>query len=393
MMLMAFREGVLVVVVSLGAVVPESAGIGRISGEAERGPDRVRVGEALSRGAGCLERDRDGASFRDPYLTYVYPGERLPAPPGAPPLTYRNVDAAAILLSIGEELGASGDARAALAPMIDQAEAAIGGAVATWRGRGFSNVRVGAQPGGIALDTYCTVGWLKRDAIMAEEAGAALHGDGWLPEALYDAGDEFRLIADESWCLRLLAATGRFGRDARRLLERHAAVFRDHARERPGDMGTFYEALHLGMVLAEPSLRPTRPRLLDEVVAALRGWAAAHAPGGGTEPRDLLEWANLASADVLRIPSVSAGDRLRGRAVRIVLDMQQDDGCWASPDARPPRAGATFMTLRAVLALAEWSGNAGEDAGSARGPGKVRQSEAGPGEGANPAPQARRPAQ
>jgi hypothetical protein len=369
---MAFRGGVLVVVFSLGAVVPESAGIGRTSRETARGPDRARVGEALSRAAGCLGRDRDGPSFRDPYLSYVYPGEDLPSPPGAPPLTYRNVDAAMILVSIGRELGASGEARAALAPMIGQAETAIAGAVATWRGRGFSNVRVGAQSGGIALDTYCAVGWLKRDAIMAVETEAALHGDGWLPETLYDAGDEFRLLADESWCLRLLAATGRFGRDARRVLERHAAVFRDHARERPGATGTFYEALHLGMVLAEitpgagrsavasfaddstePSLRSTRERLLVEVVAALRGWAGAHAPGGRADPRDLLEWANLASADVLRIPSVSAGDGLRGRAARIVLDMQQDDGCWASPGARPPRAGATFLTLRAVLALVQ----------------------------------------
>jgi hypothetical protein len=386
MIVMAFRGSVLFVMLFLGAVAPESSGVGRNSREAARGPDRVRVGEALARAAGCLERDRDGASFRDPYLTYVYPGEHLPSPPGAPPLTYRNVDAAAILVSIGHELGVSSDARAALAPMIGQAETALTGAVATWRGRGFSNVRVGARPGGIALDTYCTVGWLKRDAIMAEEAEAALHGDGWLPVALYDSGDEFRLIADESWCLRLIAATGRLGQDARRVLERHAAVFRDHARERPGDIETFYEALHLGMVLAEPSLRRARQGLMGEVVAALQGWATA-------DPRDLLEWANLASADVLRIPSISAGDHLRGDAARVVLDLQQDDGCWASPGAGPPRAGATFLTLRAVLALAQWSGKAGEDAGGAGGPAEVGQSEAGPGGEANPAPQARRPAQ
>src|SRR6266850_1461158 len=148
MIVMAFRGTVLVVVLSLAAGVPESAGIGRSSREAARRPDRVRVGEALSTAVGCLGRDRDGASFRDPYLAYVYPGEHLPSPPGAPPLTYRNVDAAAILVSIGEELGASGDARAALAPMIGQAETAIAGAVATWRGRGFSNVRVGARAAG-----------------------------------------------------------------------------------------------------------------------------------------------------------------------------------------------------------------------------------------------------
>src|SRR5881628_1519577 len=248
---MGFRGGVLVAVFSLGAVVPESAGIGRSTLEPAREPDRARVGEAISRGARCLVRDRDGPNFRDPYLAYVYPEEELPSPPGAPTLTYRNVDASAILVSIGRDLAVSGDARVLLAPMIGQAETAIAGAVATWRGRGFSNVKEGARPGGIALDTYCAVGWLERDAIMAEEVAAALHGDGWLPEALYDAGDEFRILTDEAWCLRLMAATGRLGPEALRVLERHAAVFRDHARKRPGDSGTFYEALHLGMVLAE----------------------------------------------------------------------------------------------------------------------------------------------
>jgi hypothetical protein len=306
-------------------------------------------------------RDRDGPGFRDPYLAYVYPEENLPSPPGAPRLTYRNVDAAAILVSIGREMGGAGG----LATMIREAETAIEGAVGAWRGRGFSNVRKGARPEGIALDTFCTIGWLARDAMMADEAAGALHGDGWLPEALYDQGDEYRLLADEAWCLRLLAATGRLGGASERVLERHAAAFREHARERPEATTTFYEALHLGMVLAETPLRSREKRLLDEVVAALRGWAFAHAPGGQADPRDALEWANLASADVLKIPSVSARDSLRGRAVEVVLDTQGNDGCWASDGEGTPRTGVTFVTLRAVLALAQWRGHAGDHAGGA----------------------------
>jgi hypothetical protein len=378
---MALPRGVLVVVLALAAWEAASAEGGGRSREAAREPDPARVEEALSRGAACLVRDRDGSGFRDPYLAYVYPQENLPSPAGAPPLTYRNVDAAAILVSIGRELEAPvpGHAGVALRTMIDEAETAIAGAAATWRGRGFSNVTQGARPEGIALDTFCTVGWLARDSSMAAEAAAALHGDGWLPKALYDAGDEYRLVADESWCLRLLAATGRLKKSPVRVFERHMATLRDHTREQPGAAGTLYEALHLGMVLAEFASHTAGDPLeaRDEVVAALQGWAAARAPDGRTDPRDVLEWANLASADILRVPPVSARDNLRRRAARAILDMQEDDGCWVIPGQRPPRAGATFVTLRALLALAPW----------------LPQSESGRGAGPNPAPQARRPAQ
>ena len=38
--------------------------------------------DAKNQAASCLARDFDGRAFRDPYLTYVYPDERLPAPAG-----------------------------------------------------------------------------------------------------------------------------------------------------------------------------------------------------------------------------------------------------------------------------------------------------------------------
>src|SRR5258706_6919612 len=129
--MMASRAHILVVLFALASAETAFARTGTDPREARRSPDRASVDRALLRGAGCLMRDRDGPGFRDPYLAYVYPEENLPSPPGAPRLTYRNVDAAAILVSIGREMEGAGG----LATMIREAETAIEGAAGALLGR------------------------------------------------------------------------------------------------------------------------------------------------------------------------------------------------------------------------------------------------------------------
>jgi hypothetical protein len=306
-----------------------------------------------------MARQIEGGRFRDPYLRYVYPDERLPGAPGGEPLTYRQVDGYVILALIGR----AGDAPEPLVGDVIRAETALRAAARAWRGAGFSNTIRAPRADGVALDTFCMVGWLLGDPTMAREAAGVIEGDRWLPPGWYEEGEAFRALADESWCVRFLTSgpvaseARELPRAARPVLERLASEFRSRAVEAPAATGTFYEALHVGMVLAEAgSAAPARivgsaggagPPLAEVVLAVLRRWAGDHA--GPSEP-DVLEWANLAASEILRA-SGEAGRPLREQAISVLLDRQEDDGCWAIPGAKPPDTASGFATLRALLAL------------------------------------------
>jgi len=110
---------------------------------------------------------------------------------------------------------------------------------------------------------------------------------------------------------------------------------------------------------------------------ALRAWVAAHADRGSDTLDDLVEWANLASSEALGLLGAE-GESMRLRAIGILLERQQPDGCWTIAGAKPPRLASSFLTLRALLALRHYR--------------EAREAVAGDA-GANPAPYAARPAQ
>jgi hypothetical protein len=188
---------------------------------------------------------------------------------------------------------------------------------------------------------------------MAQTAAQALDGDGWLPEGLYDGEESFRRDADEAWCLRLLASSGVGGPgSARRVLDRLVSDFRAARREDPSTRRAFYAAYHLGLLLEDPQdpgEMPDPAGLRKELEQAMEAWAAAR-PHGGEPASDILEWANLAAS---KLPPPGP-DGLRRRAVDILLRFQHEDGCWRVPGARPPEAGSSFLTLRALLALSSY---------------------------------------
>lgn len=307
-------------------------------------PDPVAVERALRGGAACLERDFDGEAFRDPYLTFVYPAEKLPSPPGRPPLTYRMLDADTILVLLGRERAAP----PGMEKMIAGAGRAIHEAAPLFEKAGLSNVRKGARADGVALDTYCIAGWLEGSEAMAREVARALDGDGWLLDGLYDGEERFRSNADECWCLRLLVSQRVDPSSWRPALDRISKSVLDHAERSPSDRGAFYDLWHLGMVLREID---THHPKIPALVAALHRWAAAHrAPDGASSPDDLFEWVNLASSDLLR---GKAGVELRDEAASITLKAQDAGGCWRVP-GEASGSGTTFLTLRAMLAIAPY---------------------------------------
>jgi len=340
---------------------------GIATGASLAGMKDAALGEARSKAAACLARDFDGRSFRDPYLAYIYPEEKLPGTASDPDLTYRRIDAD-IMLSL---LQREGGAPAPLQGAVEQAGKVLRELPASWNGRGFSNVRREPRAGGIALDTFCIVGWLEQDRGMADAVARALDGDGWLPEGLYEGDERFRRDADEAWCVKLLASPAGSGMEpARRVLERLVDDFRRARSEDAAGRQTFYAAYHLGLLLEDWAPRSTTPGYAKEgdvaggapsrtpscaiqpadlrtrLLAALEGWAAAR-PAGKEEGADILEWANLATVRLEGLDRTG----LPRRAVEMLLRSQREDGCWRVPGARPPEAGSSFLTLRALLAL------------------------------------------
>lgn len=332
------RIGSLILAFVLGSV--PSAAAGR-----SRPPDVTRIDASVRRGSACMAGQIDGGRFRDPYLSYVYPDEHLPAPPGASPLTYRRIDGYIVLALLAR----GGSPPGPLAAHARHAEEALRLAAAAWRGAGFSNTVRDPRAGGVAIDTFCMVGWLFDDAEMAREVALALDGSRWLPDGWYEEPESYRALADESWCVRLLLSGEAAADDARRVLERLASGFRARRERGAGTVGTFYEAWHLGMVLARRTEReaPAAAPLTRDVLGSLRAWAELHEPAVGA---DVLEWANLASAELLPFAGTE-GRTLRQRAIEILVRLQGPDGCWTIAGAEPPESASGFTTLRALLAL------------------------------------------
>jgi len=322
--------------------------LGLLSPARARADDTPGLGEARTRASSCLAHDYDGAAFRDPYLRYVYPEEKIAGPPADPGLTYRRIDADIMLMLLER----AGEVSPALRPAAARAASVLHELPSLWSGKGFSNVRRQPDPQGIALDTYCIVGWLEGDARMARSVAQALKGDGWLPAELYDGEERFRRDADEAWCLRLLAspAGGGIG-SAKQVLERVVADFHEARRSDPAGRQLFYAAYHLALLLEDsPDLGSGVEvvALRHDLEEVMEAWAAARAPGD--EAADLLEWANLVS---LKLPGLERS-ATRRRGVQILLAHQNGDGCWRVRGARPPEAGSSFLTLRALLALSSY---------------------------------------
>jgi len=323
-------------------------------------PKDAALERAFDRGVSCLASDLEEGRFRDPYLSFVYPGEALPAPPGRRPLTYRQVDTATILALIGR----TGPAPEPLASIMRVAQTDLAAVAPVWRGRGFSNTARAPRPDGIALDTYCIVGWLNGDSEMATEAAAAIDGDHWLLPKWYDDAESYRAPADEAWCLRLLASTSRFDDPASRVMDRIVSEWRSHRREDPGGTAAYYEAWHLEMVVSELLDRASPPdarwtRLSDEIADGLRVWAEAHAAmgaAGDARRADLLEWINLVTAE-----RIAPGLRLQ--AAEVLLATQEGDGCWRIPGGRHPNSATSFTTLRGLLALRRYGAALAESRG------------------------------
>lgn len=161
------------------------------------------IDHTLSKGYVFLDEKYKDGIYQDKYLKYVYPGEEIYCPIEGCNVTYRVLDAYFGVLFI-KELGVnSKDLK-----QIDEANRILGSLLALWQKERIYNTKKSTliDKDGIALDTYCILGYIYSDKEMAKKTLIYLQGNKWLADNYYRE-DAWRNVADESWCVRLLIRT------------------------------------------------------------------------------------------------------------------------------------------------------------------------------------------
>jgi len=304
-------------------------------------PSSPALDAAIDRGLRFLANSWHGDRFDDAYLAYVYPGERLVCPLPHCKVTYRLLDAYFDLRWLKGVLGTLGPAE----PAALRATEVTRALVEPWRQSGPYNVRRDPVPDGIGLDTYCILGLVERDRGMAEVVARHRDRTGWIPEGHYRISEGFRALADETWCLRLLAVTGTASHQIPRLAAEAVERGRAEVESAPSSEVAANLAYHLVGLLADVD---------REELAPAAAWFAARLAAATRDPAlagDRLTRANL--LDALAAVRWDARADLDELAADL-LASQEADGGWYSRRGESGTALRTFTTLRALLALARY---------------------------------------
>jgi len=317
--------------VAFGAVLLAAAGCG--------GP--TPPGEPIDRALACVALAYDGNTFDDPYLQYIYPGERLESPLEGYRVTYRNLDAYSIVLMLRDAGVEPGPARR----LFDRAEALAQALVPEWRRKGIDNLRKNPADGGIALDTYAILAYLQRDAGMGHVVLDGLDGDGWLAANEYTGSQSFRLVADESWAARAVAVTGIAPEVSARIVRRICRDARAGIAVLSDPLARANLALH-----ALDALRdlPDAAGDLKEERSFFARRAREMLDEGGVKA-NTLTFANLIGSLALE-PGVDSF--VLSPSVAELIRRQERDGCWQDPLNGARDEARIFATLRCVLTLA-----------------------------------------
>jgi len=301
------------------------------------GPDRFD--SAMGRGLEGLAGSFDGERFADPYLNFVYEKEQLPVVNGHR-VTYRILDAYFMVLMLEEAGVAPGPASL----LYKRAGEVTDTLAPIWKNSGIYNLAERPHPGGVALDTYAILAFLKRDRAMAEVVKAALHRDRWLPADYYREPESYRHPADESWALRAILHTELDSEVCDRIARRLVAETRALLDEASDPVARVILVFHMLEMLRElPGETSTATGAFLEEAVQLIGL-----PG---DQLDTLTTANLlataAQEDAIPI------DSLHPLTERL-LNAQRSTGLWHVESDDDSEDGSVFTTLRCVLALKQY---------------------------------------
>ena len=296
------------------------------------------VADSIVRGLGYLADAWQGDAYDDAYLQYVYTDEQLECPLADCQLTYRLLDAYINLAFLDQADLAHGPAK----EQFLRGREVLGAIVPVWREQRLYNVTRDPHEGGLALDTYCIVGLLHEDAAMARVVAEHLNGEDWLAEDFYDPAQSYRKLADETWCVALLAVAG----EDSDLVDRLVRLSVKRARDRLGEpldaevrANIVLHVVYLLTRVADPSLDDELDYFIEQLDRAERDPALEG---------DLLTQANILEA-LARSGRVKIAQL--GEMAKVLLTNQEIDGGWHSRIGEQGSAFRVFTSLRALLAL------------------------------------------
>ncbi len=295
-----------------------------------------RLDDAIERGAGFVAAAWSPFHFADPYLAFVYPGESLTC--GLPNcrVTYRTLDAYFALHFLQPRLQAK-ELRRLEAPL-GEAQQVLADLAPRWVNVPIENaLKSSASDGGVALDTYCILGTVEQSAPMAQHLLEYLTEDNNFIDDQYYQDDRWRNIADETWCLRLLAETGSSA-PLDELLTRQAEQAKTFLSNDENAAAKSGVAYHL-LMLDEAGKGSESDRLMwqEEIVNLLRS--------------SQLDGDSISLGNALEVLSESGySDReFLALLANYLLALQGKDGAWRVNNEYP-----AFSTLRALNGLAAY---------------------------------------
>jgi hypothetical protein len=206
-----------------------------------------------------------------------------------------------------------------------------------WRNAPIQNaLKSSASDSGVAIDTYCILGVVKQDVAMARHILSYISEDDNLIDDRYFQNDTWRNIADETWCLRLIAETETPLAQLNIMLNAQADQGKSFLASRETVSAKLAVLYHLLMLdsRARPTL-PNRDLWWEKTVELLRTGAVDDDPISLGNALEALSNSGYPDQAFLRI------------LTNHLLALQGDDGAWRTGGQYP-----VFTTLRALNGLA-----------------------------------------
>jgi predicted house-cleaning noncanonical NTP pyrophosphatase (MazG superfamily) len=307
----------------------------------------TKIDLATEKGVAYLESAYQSGTYADNYLTFVYPGEHIACPLSTPcNVTYRLLDAYFDVYFLEQ-------AMPHLKGMEQQrkdAHAIVEGIAKQWEKERINNVITSSSdPGGVALDTYCIIGFITKNKAMAGTAWSYLTADDdWMPNDYY-ISDAWRNIADESWCMRHFIAV-RLDKDLeirliRKMINNTNEFIQDQNRTDLDKLSVIYHAIYVlnDYENAYKDLQFHQQKL--SYADFISYFSSKNLAGNALMVSNILDVMVASHYD-----NPAALDEI----AKNVLNAQEAQGYWKISQDFPANEGQVFTTFRALIGLNEY---------------------------------------
>ena len=294
--------------------------------------------DSINKGLNYLAQAKtNDFSYNDEYLKYVYSGEALECNLPNCKITYRKLDAYFNLKFIKNEF----QDYSLIKQDVEEADKILASLIPIWRNKKLYNIvnETMKDTSGLALDTYCILGYLYNDKEMSTLVLNSLYNDEWLPSNFYQGDQDFRTIADESWCVRLISKSNNkeLIRDVKDRLIKDTYTFINEDHDKITKVNA---AIHTLTMLNEFNEN-------DKEINFFKNYIATSISDKQTW-QDTTTLANI--LDVL-VQSNYSNKAIINKLTRELIKRQEKDGRWLISKCYDKNFGQVFTTFRVIAAL------------------------------------------